>query len=616
MTAEKLLNLVPYAVSCVVLLGIAGYALRRRQVNGALMYGVTVLAQAATTVAYMLEISADRLPVKVFWDDFQWLTLSVTGVALVVFALQFTEIRVRRLWGLFIGLFVPVVGFQSLVWTNISHGWVRSETVVRAGPVFSALAYDFTLISYAYAGYLLLQGVVVSFLLVWRFFQVQGAYRYQVLTVLIGVGLPTAGGLLTLAGIELTNQRDLSPITFAIGSVVTMWGLYRYRFLDVAPIARATVFNSLSDAVLVIDRLRRVVDLNPAARRLLESLGCQADTIGQMIETCLPDVAPVVVQWPELPDARMMEMMLAGGGPGNCYLVSLTPVVAREQVVTGAVVVLKNITAQKATEAALRQQAADLELARARAERADQLKTQFLASVSHELRTPLNAMLNFNQFVAAGLYGPVNEKQAEALNKSTSSARHLLQLINDVLDMSRIEAGHLELQLEPDVDVAAEVAEAVGLARTLTGDKPITVTQVVADDLPAIVADRRRVRQVLFNLVGNAAKFTEAGEIQVSAWREGEMIWVAVADTGPGIPKEAQTAIFRPFGQLKRDAGKPAGTGLGLPISLRLVEAHGGRIWVESEPGQGATFYVTFPLVASVQQASGAGALEHPLGGA
>lgn len=117
-------------------------------------------------------------------------------------------------------------------------------------------------------------------------------------------------------------------------------------------------------------------------------------------------------------------------------------------------------------------------------------------------------------------------------------------------------------------------------------------------------------------MVGNAAKFTEAGEIKVSAWREGQEVCISIADTGPGIPKEEQEAIFRPFGQLRRDAGKPAGTGLGLPISLRLVEAHGGRIWVESDLGWGATFYVTFPLVASVQQASSAGALEHPLGGA
>ncbi len=239
----------------------------------------------------------------------------------------------------------------------------------------------------------------------------------------------------------------------------------------------------------------------------------------------------------------------------------------------------------------------ELDKARVEAEQASRLKTQFLANVSHELRTPLNAIINFNQFVSSGLHGKVNQQQRDSLTKSTNSARHLLALINDVLDMSKIEAGHVDLLIEDGVDLVPDLREVATTTRALLEDKPVTLELDISEDLPRVDADRRRLRQVLLNLTSNAVKFTEAGTIKLSAWSGRERMTIAVSDTGSGIAAGKQSLIFEPFSQLQRARGsKPAGTGLGLAISKSLVEAHGGTLWIESEVGQGSTFFVSIPV--------------------
>jgi signal transduction histidine kinase len=227
---------------------------------------------------------------------------------------------------------------------------------------------------------------------------------------------------------------------------------------------------------------------------------------------------------------------------------------------------------------------------------ADQIKSQFLASMSHELRTPLNAILNFTEFVSLGMMGPVNPKQQDALTKALDSGRHLLSLINDVLDMTKIEAGMMKLFIEDNIDLNQELPTVIASAQTLLKDKPIAFNQDIDSDLPLLLGDRRRIRQVLLNLLSNAAKFTEQGSVTLSIKKHTDELLFAVMDTGPGVSPEDQSLIFEPFKQTETGIRHANGTGLGLPISKRLVEAHGGRLWVESEVGEGAAFYFTIPI--------------------
>jgi signal transduction histidine kinase len=223
-------------------------------------------------------------------------------------------------------------------------------------------------------------------------------------------------------------------------------------------------------------------------------------------------------------------------------------------------------------------------------------KSEFLANMSHELRTPLNAIIGFSEVLAEGMFGEVNEKQTEYLGDILESGRHLLSLINDILDLSKIEAGRMELETT-DFDLPSAIENALILVRERVSRGGITLAQTIDERLGMIRADERKVKQVLLNLLSNALKFTpEGGRIDVRAAVDNGMIEIAVADTGVGIAPEDQKAVFEEFRQVGTAAKKVEGTGLGLALARKFIELHGGRIWVKSQVGVGSTFTFTLPV--------------------
>jgi signal transduction histidine kinase len=230
------------------------------------------------------------------------------------------------------------------------------------------------------------------------------------------------------------------------------------------------------------------------------------------------------------------------------------------------------------------------------AERANQVKSAFLASMSHELRTPLNAIINFSSFVADGDIGPVNDEQKEILGDVVRSGKHLLNLINDVLDMSKIEAGSLQLFMADNLNVNEILHDIVPTARGLLAEKTVEVQEKLAENLPLIRGDKQRIIQVVINLISNACKFTEKGSISLESIQQGDNVLIAVKDTGAGIEPEQLQKIFQPFMQTEAGIRQGGGTGLGLAISKSIVEAHQGRFWVDSKLGEGSTFFVLLPI--------------------
>ena len=228
---------------------------------------------------------------------------------------------------------------------------------------------------------------------------------------------------------------------------------------------------------------------------------------------------------------------------------------------------------------------------------ANKHKSEFLANMSHELRTPLNAIIGFSEVLQEKLFGDVNEKQADYLNDIHSSGKHLLGLINDILDLSKVEAGRMELDLAT-FDVASALSNAMTLVRERAQRHNIDLKMAVAPDLGQATADERKLKQILVNLLTNAVKFTpDGGSVDVTARREPDAFVIAVRDTGIGIAPEDHEAVFEEFRQVGRHyTNKQEGTGLGLTLTRRFVELHGGRIWVESEPGKGSTFTFTIPV--------------------
>jgi signal transduction histidine kinase len=230
-------------------------------------------------------------------------------------------------------------------------------------------------------------------------------------------------------------------------------------------------------------------------------------------------------------------------------------------------------------------------------------KSQFLANMSHELRTPLNAILGYTELMVDGIYGDLPQKAGDVLTRIDRSGKHLLGLINDVLDLSKIEAGQLELALA-DYSLAEVVHAVVTQVEALAAEKGLILQAAVAPGLPAGRGDERRLAQVLLNLVGNAIKFTEAGSVRIVAIRDGDAFVVSVADTGPGIAEADRQRIFEEFQQADSSSTrKKGGTGLGLSIARRIVELHGGRIWVESTVGRGSTFSFRVPVRVERQAA-------------
>jgi signal transduction histidine kinase len=250
-----------------------------------------------------------------------------------------------------------------------------------------------------------------------------------------------------------------------------------------------------------------------------------------------------------------------------------------------AVIAIENVRLFKELEAANRNLAA-----------ASQHKSEFLANMSHELRTPLNAIIGFSEVLTERMFGDLNAKQEEYLKDIHASGTHLLSLINDILDLSKIEAGRMELELT-DFDLPTALDNALTLVRERAGRRSITLQTSIDEQLGEIRADERKIRQVVLNLLSNAIKFTpEGGRIEVRAVPVGGSVEVSVSDTGVGIAPEDHDAVFEEFRQVGTSVAKQEGTGLGLTLCRKFVELHGGKLWVTSQVGVGSTFTFTIPV--------------------
>ncbi len=279
--------------------------------------------------------------------------------------------------------------------------------------------------------------------------------------------------------------------------------------------------------------------------------------------------------------------------------------------VSQVLVVSRDVTERRQAEEAIRElnarleqrvaeRTAELAVARDRAEAADRIKSAFLATMSHELRTPLNSIIGFTGILLQGLAGPLNEEQQKQLRMVQNSSRHLLALINDVLDISKIEAGQLSLsfscfELRPSIQKMAE------LVSPLAEQKGLELRLEIADDIASVTSDQRRLEQIILNLLNNAVKFTEQGHVQISCRTDNEQYLLSVSDSGIGIKPEEIAGLFQPFHQI--DTGlsrKHEGTGLGLSICKKLIEMMGGAIDVQSRWGEGSIFTIRFPRHSGV----------------
>lgn len=362
------------------------------------------------------------------------------------------------------------------------------------------------------------------------------------------------------------------------------------------------------DAIIEVDREGCIVLLNAVTVKLFGY--SREELLGQNVDSLIPEAARGrhtghrADYW-ATPQTRPMGQgltLLARRKDGSEFPVeiSLSPVRSGKSFRVTAII--RDVTTQKIAEEKLRAANLQLEQRNREAERANRLKSEFLASMSHELRTPLHTIIGFSELLAEGMEGSLNERQSRFVRHVHQDALHLLELINDVLDLSKIEAGRLELQLE-HFDSLEVINDVLGAVHPMAEAKHIVTANRISGPLP-IFADRMRFREILSNLLSNAIKFTpENGHL----WIEREpspddVVCFSVGDTGIGIAPEDQEAVFDTFRQVGATTrGIREGTGLGLAIVKRLVEMHGGVITLESERGKGSRFTFTMPVTRSAK---------------
>ena len=578
-------------------------AISRRPLANSTWSVVTVqLALIEWTLAGMLVLMVPDLATKSFFVSVAYVGITITAMAWFIFTLEYTDRGhwVTRRFVLLL-LIEPVLAVLAN-FTNPLHELFRHNVRLDPQDGFSAFASDQGVLFWAHAVYsyaLLATGF--TFLL--RAYQhTQPIYRAQIRMLLVGAIAPWIANALFILQI-ISIPIDITPFAFAVTALTMGFSILRYRFLEIVPVARAKVFESIHDGVIVLDPQHLVVDINPAARALIGAEGGQMQfgTPGaEILQRIGLDIARIV----DMPSSEI-EITVGEAESARNYLLQVTRLTDQNDIVTGRVLVLRDITdlrkaARQVEEQYEQLKVANAEAQRARqeAERANELKSQFLTNMSHELRTPLNAIVGYTQLQVSGMAGEIPPRAREFQERTLVNARDLLRLINDLLDVSKIEAGRMELITKP-FDVRAMLDEILEQSRVLAQEKGLDMKLELEERLTeTVVGDRARLKQVIVNLVSNAVKFTPEGSVTLRAEPSTADSWrVIVSDTGIGIPTHMHDVIFEEFRQT--DAGKDrqyGGTGLGLSIARRLVVMMGGSINVKSQVGEGSQFIVTLPI--------------------
>lgn len=565
---------------------LTAYVWQRRTRPGAMWLFLVMCGVVIWAASHTLQMASTSPLSKSLWNRVMYIGILAVPTGWLAFSLAYTGhgewFRRRAGW------FVIVPAATLLViWTNPLHFWFWSgartlsvdgfmmmETTWASGFWVHAL-YSYTLLFLG--NVLLLRGLLSS----------PHTYRNQFVVVLIGCLAPWAANVLTIFRLTPFDYLDLTPFAFCITGMSLGWGLYRFRLLDVRPMALDLAVEHMRDCLFVLDDRHRLVDLNNAARSLLRSKQI-VEAIGQPVVDLLPGLAGLVDQ-PSRGDVESVVGIDIYGSPRayEATRISMQPQGA------GWLIVMHDITARQRTEDRLRQVLAELESA-------SKAKSHFLAHMNHELRNPLTSLMGHAEMLQMQLAGELNAGQLKSVETIIASSEQLLAMINESLDMSRIEAGRVTFYPEDFVveDLVSEVAEHV---RPIIERKGNELRLTSGDKAGSMFSDRVKTRQCLLNLLTNAAKFTADGtvalEVNHISSGNGHRAWLfVVSDTGIGISPDRQEAVFEAFSQAKEEtAHYHGGTGLGLSISRNFARLMGGDIELVSEPGVGSQFTLRLP---------------------
>lgn len=549
-------------------------AWRRRGTPGGTSFAWMMLALSEWALTSAFEKVATEIPTRILWAKVQYLGIAAVPPLWLTFALRYSRqdqwLKRRNVAFVWIMSGITVV----LVATNEWHHALWTKIVPAADTVGALLLYSHGAWFWIFAAYTYLLLFVGTVALVSALFRYPHTYRYQAVTVLIGLAIPWVSNVIYLAGWSPVSGLDLTPVAFTITGVMYAWGLFRFQLFDLVPVARDAVIEGMSDGVVVLDALNRIADINPAAQRMIGVH--DVSLVGQ-------SVAAVLAAWPNV--VRQLRQRLEAtaeiqvGTDAAQYLdAHITTLHDHAGQFTGHLVLLRDITERKLLE---------------------QMREDVTHALVHDLRNPIAGISGSLEMLADDEGTSAGRGRRDLLATARANAQRMLGLVNSILDVSRLESGQLSLERQP-VQLHALVAEALQLQEALTAEKQLRVENVLPADLPLVLVDPRLIIRVLHNLLDNAIKFTPpGGTIWVTARaaaddREplGEWVEVTVSDSGPGIPPQLQGRLFQKF----VSGNQPGrGSGLGLAFCRLAVESHGGRIWADGAPGTGTSVTFTLP---------------------
>jgi len=577
---------------------------RQRKLSGNVALSLMFLMVTITwwVTVYFFELLVRDFTIKETIWNIKYLGIVMVPIAWITFSLLFTG---NRAWltrrNVFLLMIVPMLT-TAFIWTNGTDGMMFTNVRMIYPDGYPLIGGSANIWFWIHSFYSYLLISAGTFLLLRQFIGSPAIYRRQLFALLIAVASPLIANAITIFG---STELDFTSFAFAISAAALSLGVLRYQLLDLAPIARNVVINSMSDAMLVVDEQNRIVDLNPTAAYLIQRPTHAA--IGMLAQEAIPALAehPHLLNKTGGKHFIEDELKLFIDNQTQYFDIRISALYDLRQQLTGYVILMRDITDRKNVEEKISAQNnalihanQELQAARELADTATQLKSQFLANMSHELRTPLNAIIGYTEIQLAGMTGTLNKEQERYQARILINSEQLLGLINDILDISKIEAGRMTLFPKPFV-VRDWLTETISGIQSLAEAKNLTVQVRIEEDFPEIlIEDPHRLQQIMLNLMSNAIKFTEKGGATITIQLHEQHQWqIDVRDTGIGIPAQAFETIFEEFRQIDGSSRRQyGGTGLGLSIVKRLVAIMDGSIAVSSEVGLGSSFVITLPI--------------------
>ncbi len=569
------------------------YATRRRGHFAAIPFIAMCFLATLWAAGYIFELGSTSLDVKLLAVKIEYISIIGVPLSWTAFALALSghgNWLTKR--NITLASIFPILTLL-VVWTTEFHHWFFTEISIITDKTTGLLLIWNPPGWWFWLHAVYIYGILVfgTYLLIREYWHQRDVYRSQVVINIAAILLPwVANGIVVARLIPV----DITSVTFSLSTLILGFGFLRYEMLNIVPVAHRAVFESISDAVIVLDPRMRIVELNPAA---LEIFGLQVNAvIGKSFHQ-------VFHPWVYLDDEALKkhglhkEVILENDGKTSRWFdlfVSALREIPRQN--GGWIVTFRDITGLKENESALA-------IARDEAARANGFKSQLLANVSHELRTPLGIIMGYTDLLARKSYGELDEKQISVLGKIRESTEYLEALVSGLLDQAQLDSGRLKLAAVP-FEVRVVLGKTCGQLSILAESKKLEFRATISDDMPvSIIGDSQRSKQILVNLISNAVKFTETGSVTVKIYKLDSDWWrMQVSDTGPGIPENAIQAVFEPFRQLpEANRIMRKGYGLGLSITKQLINLMGGDITVESEVGKGTTFTATLPLITEME---------------